>query len=115
MTPQEIQWFNEKAPQFGQVEALNVTWANQEPVELSLTLRPADLAIRHTRMIIRAKGVRGLRIYPDRVDILEVGCLQIRSIAERHWEHANYEVVDVEQNEAMTFTCAHIEAEHLVP
>jgi hypothetical protein len=114
MTPQEIQWFNEKVPQYRQVEALKVTWANQEPVELSLTLRPADPAIPHTRMVIRAKGVRGLRLYPDRVDIPEVGCLQIRSIADRHWEDANYEVVDIEQMDAMTFTCVHIESERLV-
>jgi hypothetical protein len=88
-----------------------VTWADHEPVELSLTLRPNNPALRHTRMVIRAKGVRGLRIYPDRVDIPEVGCLQIRSISERHWEDANYEVLDIEQNESMTFTCAHIESE----
>lgn len=98
MAPQEIQWFNENAPRFGQAEALSITRGNPEPLELSLTLRPADPAIQHTRKVSRAKGVRGLRIYPDRVDRPEVGCLQIRSIADRHWEDANYEVVDIEQN-----------------
>jgi hypothetical protein len=69
LTPQEVHAFNEKAQKFGQTEALQVTWGHEEPVALSLTLRAIDRAIRHTRMILRAKGVRGLRLYPDRVDV----------------------------------------------
>jgi hypothetical protein len=114
LTPQEVHAFNEKAQKFGQIEALQVTWGHEEePVALSLTLRPRplDRAIRHTRMILRAKGVRGLRLYPDRVDVPEVGCLQIRNIADRGWEDANFEVLDIEQNEALGFYCADLEVQ----
>ena len=111
LTPDEIRGFNEKAQKFGQIEALQVTWGHEEPVALLLTLRPVDRAIRHTRMILRAKGVRGLRLYPDRVDVPEVGCIQIRNIADRGWENANFEVLDIEQNEALGFYCADLEIE----
>jgi hypothetical protein len=111
LTPHEVHAFNEKAQKFGQIEALQVTWGHEEAVALSLTLRPLDRAIRHTRMILRAKGVRGLRLYPDRVDVPEVGCLQIRNIADRGWENANFEVLDIEQNEALGFYCADLEVE----
>jgi len=111
LTPHEVVAFNEKAQKFGQIEALQVTWGDDEPVALSLTLRPLDGAARHKRMILRAKGVRGLRLYPDRVDVPEVGCLEIRNIADRGWENANFEVLDIEQNEALGFYCADLEVE----
>jgi len=111
LTPQEIQGFNEKAPKYRQVEAVQLTWTRDDPVALQVTLRSTDPAIWHTRVILRAKGVRGLRVFPDRLDFPEVGCLQIRNIADRHWEDANFEVVDIEQNEALAFHCADLETE----
>ena len=111
LTPGEVKAFNERAAKYGQVEASLLTWAAGEPVALSLTLRATDEAIRHTRAILRAKGVRGLRLLPDRVNFPEVGCIQIRNIEGRQWEEASFEVIDIEQNETVAFYCAEIEAE----
>ena len=111
MTSQEIQGFNAKAKNYRQVERLDVTWVEDEPVALSLMLRPADPSMQHTRMILRATGVRGLRLYPDRLDYPAVGCLEVRNIADRGWEDARFEVLDIEQNEAIAFYCTDLEGE----
>jgi len=112
LTSQEIRGFNQKAPQYTQIEEVRVTWPEErEPVTLTLTLRPDEPSLQHTRLVLRAKGVQGLRLFPDRITSPQIGRLEIREISDRGWDKLLYEIADAEQDESIAFYCSELEGE----
>ena len=112
LTSEEIRGFNKKAPDYTQIEEVRVTWQEeQKPVTLSLTLRPYEPDLQHTRLVLRAAGVQGLQLFRDRITLPQIGRLEIREISDRGWDKLLYEVVDAEQDQSIKFYCSELEGE----
>jgi len=62
-------------------------------------------------LVLRAKGVQGLRLFPDRITSPQIGRLEIREISDRGWDKLLYEIADAEQDESIAFYCSELEGE----
>src|SRR5258708_9096468 len=115
LTQEAIRAFNAKLPKYLDIQALEVSWPEDGgTLGLALTLRPRDPGLRHTRIVLRAKGVQALRLFPEPIGLPQVGLLEMRDITDRGCEQLSYACTDTEHYQALSFYCADLEAELLM-